>query len=100
MFIYNYPINYVLTGDMIAVEAVLKKKPAGLNWYRRNVLLKSDPRVTVTFDQDTLRATLTVKKSKMADEAKYKCQVEKKDSSVEEFAGFSVFVKGNKNNNC
>lgn len=39
-------------------------------------------------------ATLEVTKCKTQDEAKYKCQVLDEDGKALDFAGFSVFVKG------
>ena len=79
------------------VDLQLKELPEGCHvvWYRvKNKITAGDPRVTMTFDEKTLVASLEVKKCKMTDEAKYKCQVEDSQNTVKDFAGFSVFVKG------
>lgn len=56
--------------------------------------MKTDPRVSVTFDEDELHATFCLIKTKMSDEAKFKCTVEDEDGKQLDFAGFSLFVKG------
>ena len=79
------------------VSLQLKEKPEGcsLIWYRvSNKITAGDPRVTMTFDESSLVATLEVKKCKNADEAKYKAQLVDGQNKVLDFAGFSVFVKG------
>ena len=58
------------------------------------LLVKTDPRVTITLADDHMHASLTIKKSKPNDEAKYICKVEGEENEQLDYAGFSVFVKG------
>lgn len=75
-------------------EAYFKKKPPRFNWYRGAILMKSDPRVNVVWDESKLFTSVSIKKCKISDEAKFKCQVEDDEGAPVEFAGFMVFVKG------
>lgn len=77
------------------VECWFKLKPPAVDWYRGAIPMKTDPRVSITFNENEMYASMELKKCKITDEAKYRVQVE--DLEGEEcldFAGFSVFVKG------
>jgi Immunoglobulin I-set domain len=77
------------------VECYFKLEPPSVDWYRGAIPMKTDPRVTITYDEKEMHATMEIKKCKITDEAKYRVQVEDKDGEETlDFAGFSVFVKG------
>lgn len=77
------------------VICTFKEKPPHVDWYRGAIPVKTDPRCTLLFNENTLTASMELKKCKVTDEFKFRVQVE--DAEGEEcleFAGFSVFVKG------
>lgn len=76
----------------------LKKPPPAtgkLEWNKGKLPVKTDPRVTITYDPVTMRGTLEIAKCKFADESKYICQIDDEEGHCVDFAGFSLFVKGN-----
>ena len=79
----------------MTMEIVVKDKPPKVKFYILHRDIVSDPRSTVTYDRESGRATLELRKCKNADEAKWRVQVEDEQNKVLDFAGFSVFVKGN-----
>ena len=81
-------------GDTMTMEIVVKDKPPKVKFYILHRDVSSDPRSTVTYDRETGKATLELRKCKNADEAKWRVQVEDEQNKVMDFAGFSVFVKG------
>jgi hypothetical protein len=64
------------------------------------LLVKTDPRVTIEISEDMLHASFSIKKCKTSDEARYLCKVEDEEGKKLDFAGFSVFVKGDINVFC
>jgi len=81
----------------MTVECFFNMKPPSVDWYRGAIPMKTDPRVTLTYDETTMHATMELKKCKITDESKYRVQVEDAEGEETlEFAGFSVFVKGRK----
>ena len=77
------------------VECTFKIKPPSVDWYRGAIPVKTDPRVTISYDEEALYASMELKKCKITDEAKFRVQVEDAEGEEAlEFAGFSLFVKG------
>lgn len=69
--------------------------PPSVDWYRGAIPVKTDPRVTITYEPDKLYASMELLKCKFSDEAKFQVRVEdEQGEEMLEFAGFSVFVKG------
>ena len=86
--------NSANLGDDLVVEAELLKPTKFLHWYRGRKQLKTDLRFTVTYDEASGLTSMTLKKAKYSDEAKYKIAVETESGEEIDFTGFSVFVKG------
>ena len=83
------------SGETMFVDCTFKITPPTVDWYRGAIPVKTDPRVTITFDPGNLYASMELKKCKPSDESKFRVQVEdEKGEETLEFAGFSVFVKG------
>jgi len=77
------------------VDCYFKIKPPSVDWYRGAIPVKTDPRVTIVYDEQILYSSMELKKCKITDEAKFRVQVEDEEGEVAlEFAGFSLFVKG------
>lgn len=88
----------LLSGETMKVECYFKEKPPSVDWYRGAIPVKTDPRVVITYDEAKLYACMEMKKCKITDESKYRVQVEDAEGEETlEFAGFSVFVKGTRN---
>ena len=77
------------------MEIEVKDKPPKVKFYILHRDISSDPRSTVTYDRETGKATLELRKCKNSDEAKWRVQVEDENNKALDYAGFSVFVKGN-----
>jgi len=91
--------DLLMSGETMKVECYFKEKPPSVDWYRGAIPVKTDPRVTITYDEAKLYSCMEMKKCKITDEAKYRCQVEDAEGEEAlEFAGFSVFVKGTVSN--
>ena len=73
------------------------EKPFRVAWYRgdRDLDGVKDPRMNFEYNRETGVASMSIKKCKNMDEAKYKIKLMDEGGSVIDYAGFSVFVKGN-----
>ena len=79
----------------MTVDCEFKIKPPKLEWFKGSIAVKTDPRVTIKFDDAKMLATMQMVRAKLPDEAKYKVEIRaEKTDELLDFAGFSVFVKG------
>ena len=86
-------------GDLFA-EAILAEPAAEVLWFRGSKLLKSDNRQKVSYDRASGRTTLSVVKLKNVDEAQYTIKIFNDAGEELDFAGFSIFVKGEPKTAC
>ena len=76
----------------MSVEVNTKGKPVdAIRFYRGTRELKDDSRCTIKTTESS--ASLSIKKTRLTDEAKYSVQVES-EGCITDQATFSVFIKG------
>lgn len=78
------------------MQVEVMEKPPKVVWFRgdRDLEGLKDPRMTFEYNRETGVASLSIKKCKNMDEAKYKIKLLDEAGKVMDYAGFSVFVKG------
>lgn len=84
-----------MSGENFEVTIQLKKLPP-FKWeiVRGSNLMRSDPRCTVSLNEEKKTITFKMTKCKISDEAKFQCEIYDEQGKVLDFAGFSLFVKG------